>query len=542
MRRHRHRVARRGSRSRRTLTCPRPIPASARSWRAPVARILVGDGAADAAGAARNWRALASRLTRRGAPAGGRALRHDRRSRRRRARARFRRATAESRRPGSWSTAGGVTLLEACVFGRPIVALALRTNQRAGGARPRRKGAVTVAIPDSRRRGGPRSSPTPTAGSSSPPPPAERPTPTARPTSPTCRAPRRGSELRPMTRPRSTLCVIQARTGSTRLPGRCRRTSAAARSCASCSTGSTDLRVTTSWSRRAPLDRDDAVVDIAFDAGCQAVRFPRPTCSTGSGALTAYSTDHVIRLTADCPLAGPVVIEAVIARHLDRGADYTSNVFPRTFPRGSTVRGDRPPSARPARTPRPSIPPSGARDASLPPAAAGARWRTGNDVALGREGWTVPTPTTTCSFVRGIVDRVAAGRTPATTSRGAKPSSGGRPQRRRSRHGRVRAHDEQDRASSSRARRPTPSPTAARAHDRHEEPRPTRSAPRSTTRAYACRVATVRARPWASSSPSTSAAGSGEVGVAVATTFRGQGFGTALLKRSWSTLPRFRRS
>ena len=27
-------------------------------------------------------------------------------------------------------------------------------------------------------------------------------------------------------------------------------------------------------------------------------------------------------------------IQPVLARHLDRGADYTSNVFPRTFPRG----------------------------------------------------------------------------------------------------------------------------------------------------------------------------------------------------------------
>lgn len=46
------------------------------------------------------------------------------------------------------------------------------------------------------------------------------------------------------------------------------------------------------------------------------------------------SPDHVVRLTGDCPLADPDVIGSIIDCHLNGGFDYTSNVFPRTFPRG----------------------------------------------------------------------------------------------------------------------------------------------------------------------------------------------------------------
>lgn len=43
---------------------------------------------------------------------------------------------------------------------------------------------------------------------------------------------------------------------------------------------------------------------------------------------------HLVRLTADCPLADPGVIDAVVSEHIHSGADYTSNALERTFPRG----------------------------------------------------------------------------------------------------------------------------------------------------------------------------------------------------------------
>jgi spore coat polysaccharide biosynthesis protein SpsF len=48
--------------------------------------------------------------------------------------------------------------------------------------------------------------------------------------------------------------------------------------------------------------------------------------------------DHLVRLTGDCPLADPDVIDATIDRVLSAGADYGSNTPPhRTYPKGLDV-------------------------------------------------------------------------------------------------------------------------------------------------------------------------------------------------------------
>jgi spore coat polysaccharide biosynthesis protein SpsF len=56
------------------------------------------------------------------------------------------------------------------------------------------------------------------------------------------------------------------------------------------------------------------------------------------GAALAYGpTTHVVRLTGDCPLADPVVIDACVRRHIETGADYTSNTIERSYPDGLDV-------------------------------------------------------------------------------------------------------------------------------------------------------------------------------------------------------------
>ncbi len=51
-------------------------------------------------------------------------------------------------------------------------------------------------------------------------------------------------------------------------------------------------------------------------------------------AARPYAPDHLIRLTADCPLADADVIDRVVEHHLEGGFDYTSNSRIRTFPHG----------------------------------------------------------------------------------------------------------------------------------------------------------------------------------------------------------------
>ena len=54
-------------------------------------------------------------------------------------------------------------------------------------------------------------------------------------------------------------------------------------------------------------------------------------------AARAYLADHIVRLTGDCPLADPSVIDRVIDFYLGGKYDYVSNTLPPTFPDGLDV-------------------------------------------------------------------------------------------------------------------------------------------------------------------------------------------------------------
>ena len=57
----------------------------------------------------------------------------------------------------------------------------------------------------------------------------------------------------------------------------------------------------------------------------------------------------VIRVTADCPLTDPALIDKVVRHHLEVGADYTSNTLhSRTYPHGLDVEVMRPEALRDA--------------------------------------------------------------------------------------------------------------------------------------------------------------------------------------------------
>ncbi|CAN7170290.1 glycosyltransferase family protein [Phenylobacterium sp. LjRoot219] len=88
------------------------------------------------------------------------------------------------------------------------------------------------------------------------------------------------------------------------------------------------------------VEPGDAVVEqCALELGCLAYRGPLvDVLGRYADALEQHGpADHVVRVTADCPLADWRVIDRVIEHHLATGADYTSNTVERTYPKGLDV-------------------------------------------------------------------------------------------------------------------------------------------------------------------------------------------------------------
>ena len=134
--------------------------------------------------------------------------------------------------------------------------------------------------------------------------------------------------------------VIQARTGSTRLPGKVLADLGghpvlewvvrAARA----ATRIDEVIVATST-----VAGDDAVAELADSLGVPVVRGSEDdVLARFIAALDAHPADAVIRLTADCPLLDPTLIDAVAGAWAAAPShDYVSTVLVRSLPRGLDV-------------------------------------------------------------------------------------------------------------------------------------------------------------------------------------------------------------
>lgn len=85
------------------------------------------------------------------------------------------------------------------------------------------------------------------------------------------------------------------------------------------------------------LSQDDPIVDLCNQRQIPVWRGPSDDVLTRyHGAATRYQADIVVRVTSDCPLIDPEIVDEVIGRYLelDGAADYVSNTLVRSFPRG----------------------------------------------------------------------------------------------------------------------------------------------------------------------------------------------------------------
>jgi len=133
-----------------------------------------------------------------------------------------------------------------------------------------------------------------------------------------------------------TVVIIQARMGSTRLPGKVMR--------------EIEGRPMIDWvvdrARHIPgvdetvvatsiLDREKPLVQHLSDRGVPVVRGPeQDVLARYVQAAEAHEATAVVRITSDCPLLMPSVSGRVVQAFADTECDYASNTLKRTYPRG----------------------------------------------------------------------------------------------------------------------------------------------------------------------------------------------------------------
>lgn len=138
----------------------------------------------------------------------------------------------------------------------------------------------------------------------------------------------------------NTVAIVQARMGSSRLPGKVLMDIE----------GRTMLeRVLERTSRAATLNgvvvattteaSDDPVAALAARRGWHIFRGSQDdVLGRYVEAARRFDADVIVRVTSDCPLIDPDVLDAVVRARADRRADYCSNALARrTFPRGLDV-------------------------------------------------------------------------------------------------------------------------------------------------------------------------------------------------------------
>ncbi|MBI2454501.1 MAG: glycosyltransferase family protein, partial [Parcubacteria group bacterium] len=140
---------------------------------------------------------------------------------------------------------------------------------------------------------------------------------------------------------KKTAIIIQARMSSTRLPGKVMKNLSGRpmlwQVITRCQKSKLANQVIVATTERA----EDAVIEEL----CRKMDIP---CFKGSlanvleryyRAATEIRADVVVRITSDCPLIDPVIIDLCLNEFAKNKYDYISNVLPgdRTFPRGLDV-------------------------------------------------------------------------------------------------------------------------------------------------------------------------------------------------------------
>ena len=143
--------------------------------------------------------------------------------------------------------------------------------------------------------------------------------------------PRRPPSSRPV-------IVVQARMGSTRLPGKVMLPLKGVPMVQRLLERLSSLKNVPVVLATTELPADDCLGPIAQRSGVRLFRgSEEDVLGRFASAITGMSVDAIVRVTGDCPLTDPVMIDQALDLFYHLRVDYLSNTVHRTYPRGFDI-------------------------------------------------------------------------------------------------------------------------------------------------------------------------------------------------------------
>jgi spore coat polysaccharide biosynthesis protein SpsF len=83
---------------------------------------------------------------------------------------------------------------------------------------------------------------------------------------------------------------------------------------------------------------DDIIMNISKSNNCDYFRgSEKDVLDRYFNCAKKFNFDVIVRITSDCPLIDPEIIDKVLEKFLMEDYDYVTNTFPRTYPKGLDV-------------------------------------------------------------------------------------------------------------------------------------------------------------------------------------------------------------
>ena len=132
-------------------------------------------------------------------------------------------------------------------------------------------------------------------------------------------------------------CIIQARMGSTRLPGKVLEELEAGKTCLEYVIQQLEdvfdiknIVIATTF-----LEEDDVIEKFCVERGINVFRGePKNVLDRYYNCAKEFSIQNIVRITSDCPLIDPKIVLELIKKMKTGEFDYVSNALNRTFPIG----------------------------------------------------------------------------------------------------------------------------------------------------------------------------------------------------------------